>query len=83
MPRSMNTHKRLPPPDPYPDDDEDEAPRIHRPRTVHDRGVFDSLGRAVSSPVFDSAQADPWLPEADDGAAEDDMPAAPPGRRRH
>lgn len=84
MPRSVNPHKHLPPPDPYPDDDDDEAPRIRRPRAVHDRSMMDAFGRAVSSPIFDTAaEADPWLPEPDGTAGDDDGPVHPPRRRRH
>ena len=52
---------------------------------AHDRGALDALGRAVTSPMLDTAaETDPWLPqpgEEDEGEPPPSATPATPRRR--
>lgn len=49
---------------PHPAAQNEEVVRHHHDE-IRDRGVLDAIGRAIASPVMDSARsADPYLPDA-------------------
>lgn len=56
---------------------QEEVVRHHHDE-IRDRGVLDAIGRAIASPVMDSARGtDPYLPEA---SADDHAPLVKPAR---
>lgn len=58
------------------DDSADATPQRHHRHEIRDRSALDALGRAIASPVIDSARAeDPFLPEP---GAHDQPPKARP-----